>query len=93
MPPADGERKVRVVAGEHGWWQGCDQLAIVGSDSFDANGANFNLTVDATVPDPVSGTPSHRSSLCEVQVVEESSQQPGTSEQARSHLGLYLTSP
>jgi anaerobic selenocysteine-containing dehydrogenase len=61
----------RVVVGEHGWWQGCDELGIVGSDPFDATGTNFNLTVDATVRDPVSGTPSHRSNLCEVQLVRE----------------------
>lgn len=61
----------RVVVGEHGWWQGCDELGIVGSDPFDANGTNFNLTVDAAVRDPVSGTPSHRSNLCEVQLVRE----------------------
>jgi len=59
----------RVVVGEHGWWQGCDELGIAGSDPFDVTGANFNLTVDAAVRDPVSGTPSHRSNLCEVQRV------------------------
>jgi anaerobic selenocysteine-containing dehydrogenase len=62
----------RVVVGEHGWWQGCDELGIVGSDPFDATGTNFNLTVDAAIRDPVSGTPSHRSNLCEVQLVRDS---------------------
>jgi anaerobic selenocysteine-containing dehydrogenase len=57
----------RVVVGEHGWWQGCDELGVGDSDPFNPNGTNFNLTVDATVRDPVSGTPSHRSNLCEVQ--------------------------
>jgi anaerobic selenocysteine-containing dehydrogenase len=59
----------RVVVGEHGWWQGCDELGVGDSDPFNPNGTNFNLTVDATVRDPVSGTPSHRSNLCEVQPV------------------------
>ena len=59
----------RVVVGEHGWWQGCHELGVGDSDPFDQNGTNFNLTVDATVRDPVSGTPSHRSNLCEVQLV------------------------
>ena len=59
----------RVVVGEHGWWQGCDELGVGDSDPFDPTGTNFNLMVDATVRDPVSGTPSHRSSLCEVQLV------------------------
>jgi anaerobic selenocysteine-containing dehydrogenase len=59
----------RVVVGEHGWWQGCDELGVGDSDPFNPTGTNFNLTVDATVRDPVSGTPSHRSNLCEVQLV------------------------
>jgi hypothetical protein len=42
------------------------------SDPFNPNGTNFNLTVDAVVRDPVSGTPSHRSNLCEVQLVPPS---------------------
>jgi anaerobic selenocysteine-containing dehydrogenase len=62
----------RVVVGEHGWWQGCDELGIGDSDPFSPNGTNFNLTVDAAVRDPVSGTPSHRSNLCEVRLVERS---------------------
>jgi anaerobic selenocysteine-containing dehydrogenase len=62
----------RVVVGEHGWWQGCDELGVGETDPFSPNGTNFNLTVDATVRDPVSGTPSHRSNLCEVQLVGRS---------------------
>src|SRR5262249_45547522 len=62
----------RVVVGEHGWWQGCDELGIAAADPFDANGTNFNLTVDPTVRDPVSGTPSHKSNPCEVQLVRNS---------------------
>ena len=59
----------RVVVGEHGWWQGCDELGVGDLDPLNPTGTNFNLTVDATVRDPVSGTPSHRSNLCEVQLV------------------------
>jgi anaerobic selenocysteine-containing dehydrogenase len=62
----------RVVVGEHGWWQGCDELGVGDTDPFSPNGTNFNLTVDATVRDPVSGTPSHRSNLCEVRLVGRS---------------------
>jgi anaerobic selenocysteine-containing dehydrogenase len=62
----------RVVVGEHGWWQGCGELGVGVSDPFNPNGTNFNLTVDAVVRDPVSGTPSHRSNLCEVQLVPTS---------------------
>jgi hypothetical protein len=45
------------------------------SDPFDPNGTNFNLTVDTAVRDPVGGTPSHRSNLCEVQLVRGISSQ------------------
>jgi anaerobic selenocysteine-containing dehydrogenase len=58
----------RVVVGEHGWWQGCDELGVGDSDPFDPDGTNFNLTVDPAVRDPVSGTQSHRSNVCEVRL-------------------------
>jgi anaerobic selenocysteine-containing dehydrogenase len=56
----------RVVVGEHGWWQPCDALGAAGYDPFSPDGANFNLTVDPTIRDPVSGTPAHRANLCEI---------------------------
>jgi molydopterin dinucleotide binding protein len=59
----------RVVVGEHGWWQDCEELGVSGYDPFSRRGANFNGTVDATIRDPVSGTPSHRANLCEVRLV------------------------
>jgi anaerobic selenocysteine-containing dehydrogenase len=59
----------RVVVGEHGWWQGCDELGTPGYDPFGRDGANFNATVDATVRDPISGTPAHRANLCEIRPV------------------------
>jgi hypothetical protein len=31
--------------------------------------ANFNVTVDPTVRDPIIGTPTHRANLCEVRLV------------------------
>jgi hypothetical protein len=49
----------RVVVGEHGWWQGCEELHLAGYDPFSSQGANFNGTVDAAIRDPISGTPSH----------------------------------
>jgi anaerobic selenocysteine-containing dehydrogenase len=69
----------RVVVGEHGWWQGCDELGVGDCDPFDPDGTNFNLTVDAEVRDSVSGTPSHRSNLCEVRPVQRSRDQSRTS--------------
>ena len=61
----------RVVVGEHGWWQSCQELDAPGYDPFTAEGANFNFTVDATNRDPVSGTPGHRANLCEVRCVDD----------------------
>ena len=56
----------RVVIGEHGWWQGCDELAATTYDPFSPEGANFNATVDPAIRDPISGTPAHRSNLCQI---------------------------
>jgi len=56
----------RVIVGEHGWWQDCKELGLTGYDPFSPEGANFNRTVDATIRDPISGTPAHRANLCEV---------------------------
>jgi anaerobic selenocysteine-containing dehydrogenase len=58
----------RVVVGEHGWWQGCAELNIRGYDPFSSEGANFNRTVDATIRDPISGTPAHRTNVCEIRL-------------------------
>jgi anaerobic selenocysteine-containing dehydrogenase len=57
-----------VVVGEHGWWQRCDELQVAGYDPFSPDGANFNATVDPAVRDPISGTPAHRSNLCQVRL-------------------------
>ncbi|HKX16776.1 MAG TPA: molybdopterin-dependent oxidoreductase [bacterium] len=56
----------RVVVGEHGWWQPCSELNEPGYDAFGSAGANFNLLIGTGGLDPVSGTASHRSSLCQV---------------------------
>ena len=56
----------RVVIGEHGWWQGCDELAATRYDPFSPEGANFNATVDPTARDPISGTPAHRANVCQI---------------------------
>ena len=56
----------RVAVGEHGWWQACAALGAPGYDPFGPDGANFNNLVGTDVLDPVSGTASHKSSLCEI---------------------------
>jgi anaerobic selenocysteine-containing dehydrogenase len=58
----------RVVVGEHGWWQACDELGEPGHDPFSVGGSNFNATVDATRRDPIGGTPAHRGNVCEVEL-------------------------
>jgi anaerobic selenocysteine-containing dehydrogenase len=59
----------RVVVGEHGWWQACPELGAPGYDPFGSLSANFNLLIGSTAVDPVSGTASHRSYLCEIRRV------------------------
>jgi anaerobic selenocysteine-containing dehydrogenase len=59
----------RVVIGQHGWWQSCEELDLPGYNPFGPEGANFNLTIDTTARDPISGTPSQRANLCEVRLV------------------------
>ena len=59
----------RVVVGEHGFWQGCAELGAPGYDPFGPMGANYNLLIGTAAFDPVSGTASHRSYLCEIRPV------------------------
>ncbi len=59
----------RVVVGQHGWWQSCEELGEPGYDPFSADGANLNLIVNSAAVDPVSGTVPHRSYLCEIRAV------------------------
>jgi anaerobic selenocysteine-containing dehydrogenase len=56
----------RVVVGQHGWWQPCSEIGAPGYDPFGPSGANFNLLIETDALDSVSGTASHRSSLCEI---------------------------
>lgn len=61
----------RVVVGEHGWWQGCAALGAPAYAPFGREGANFNLLIGTATLDPVSGTASHRSYLCEIRPVAQ----------------------
>ena len=56
----------RVVVGEHGWWQAAPEANAPGYDPFSPQGSNYNLTVDPSSRDPISGTTAHRSGCCEV---------------------------
>ena len=61
----------RVVVGEHGWWQASAAAEAPGYDAFSSEGANFNLTIDPSIRDPISGTPSNRANLCEIRLVSQ----------------------
>lgn len=67
----------QVAIGTHGWWQACAAIGAPGYDPFGPLGSNFNLLVDATALDPVSGTASHRAYLCEIRPVAQE-KLPGT---------------
>lgn len=55
-----------VVVAEFGWWQDAPDLALPGADPVSGAGSNFNLLIDHTVTDPVSGSVPLRSSVCEI---------------------------
>ncbi len=56
----------RVVVGEHGWWQAAPEANAPAYDPFSPKGSNYNLTVDPTLRDPISGTTEYRAGACEV---------------------------
>jgi anaerobic selenocysteine-containing dehydrogenase len=59
----------RVVVGQHGWWQACDEIGAPGYDPFSEDGANLNLIVSNTAIDPVSGSVPHRSYVCQIRAL------------------------
>jgi anaerobic selenocysteine-containing dehydrogenase len=66
----NAEIDARVVVGEHGWWQAAPDANAPGYDPFSPAGSNYNLTVDPSARDPISGTTAHRSGWCDVVRVE-----------------------
>ena len=56
----------RVVVGQHGWWQSCQDLEASAYDIYDPDGVNYNRTIGIDKLDPISGTAPHKSYLCEV---------------------------
>ena len=56
----------RVVATQHGWWQGCRELGLRGYDPFGPDGANVNLLIPNAAIDPISASVQHRSQMCRV---------------------------
>jgi anaerobic selenocysteine-containing dehydrogenase len=56
----------QVVCGQHGWWQGCDELDLPGYPPFDGDTANLNLVLRQRPSDPISGSSPLRASVCDV---------------------------
>ena len=55
-----------VVAGQHGWWQGCEALDLPERPASGIDSTNFNAIIGNEDQDPISGSTPHRSYLCEV---------------------------
>jgi anaerobic selenocysteine-containing dehydrogenase len=55
-----------VVCGQHGWWQGSDELDLPGFAPFGPDSANLNLVLPQSPSDPISGSAPLRSYVCEV---------------------------
>jgi hypothetical protein len=68
----------RVAVGEHGFWQACAELGAPGYDPFGSTSASYNMLIGTAVRDPVSGTPSLRSYLCEIRLIAEEDGGTGT---------------
>ncbi len=56
----------KVVATQHGWWQGCEPLGLSGYDPLSPDGANINLILSSEQRDPISGAVAQRSQRCRV---------------------------
>jgi anaerobic selenocysteine-containing dehydrogenase len=56
----------QVVFGQHGWWQGCDELGLDGYSTYGPDSANLNLVLRQTPSDPISGSAPLRAALCDV---------------------------
>lgn len=62
----DSELHPEVVVAEYGWWQGAPDLGLPGYDPMDQHGSNYNLLIDDTAHDPISGSVPMRSTPCDV---------------------------
>ena len=55
-----------VVCGQHGWWQGCEEIGAPAFDPFGDDSANLNLLFTHEPSDPVGGSVPLRASMCQV---------------------------
>lgn len=61
-----------VVSGQHGWFEGCEELGLPGFPPFGPGSANLNLVLSQTPSDPISGSSPLRAQLCDVTPVRPS---------------------
>jgi anaerobic selenocysteine-containing dehydrogenase len=62
----DANLDPQVVSGQHGWWQGCEDLELPGYPPFGPGSANLNLVLRQSPSDPISGSSPLRASVCDV---------------------------
>jgi anaerobic selenocysteine-containing dehydrogenase len=62
----DANLDPQVVSGQHGWWQGCEDLELPGYPPFEPGSANLNLVLRQSPSDPISGSSPLRASVCDV---------------------------
>lgn len=55
-----------VVCGQHGWWQGCEELGLPGYPLSGPGSANLNAVLRQGPSDPISGSSPLRASVCDV---------------------------
>lgn len=55
-----------VVCGQHGWWEGADELGLPETPPFGPGSSNYNAVIDTEARDPISGSVSLRSYICQV---------------------------
>lgn len=56
----------RVVCGQHGWWQACEDLDLAGYPPLGPGSANLNAVLSQQPSDPISGSSPLRASVCQV---------------------------
>ncbi|MDX6555680.1 MAG: hypothetical protein QOD86_1875 [Miltoncostaeaceae bacterium] len=58
-----------VVCGQHGWWQGCEELGLPAFPLLGPDSANLNGILSQGPSDPISGSSPLRSSVCQVSIL------------------------
>jgi anaerobic selenocysteine-containing dehydrogenase len=58
-----------VVCGQHGWWQGCEELGLPAFPVLGPGSANLNGILSQGPSDPMGGSAPLRASLCQVTIL------------------------